>query len=204
MLACESLSSLSPWIRQWEGKVLDQNQPKSKFWTSQFVSLSCLILPFAHGNRISYNDFWTDRLVWKNIFPPGCPAGRTLLKRLIGWVKRESYTSWWSLSWSLYWQKNTHSGLVCQLEIGSFLFSFKWSLKKYQHMFPKCCISVGDRSFMRRALRMNVSITGKHFNTLFTWKVIRGSLFLQVHVFACCVLLLPYMHGSSLDGGTGL
>lgn len=70
-------------------------------------------------------------------------------------------------------------------------------------MFQQSCVSEGSRSSTRRALRVNVSITGKNINTPCILKVMRRPLFLQLYV---CVLfcVYSYVHDSSLDAGPGL
>lgn len=202
MLACESLSFLPPWIKQWERKVLDQEPQKQLsgitvhkstlpdsslcLWKQDFISFllnRSTYLQRHFSISLPCRQDHTEKISWLG------QKGKLhfLMKFVLESTDRKTHTTDW----------------LCQLGIGSFLFFFKWSLRKYQHMFPKCCISEGNRSFMRRALRVNVSITGKHFNTLFTWEVIRCSLFLQVCMFSCCVLLLPLCTWL-FSGGTGL
>lgn len=204
VLAWESLSFLPLWKKQWEGKVLDQEQPKRSFWRSLVISPCCLILPFACINRISYVLFWTGLLLCKDTIPSVCPAGRTTLKRLIGWVKRESDTSWWSLPWSLYCQKNTCNELVMAAGNKQFSFSSSGLLKSSSTCFKNAAsLRVIDLlweglSEWMSALQENISkllLYEKWLDVLYSFKCMCLSVVFYFY---------PYIHNSSLRGGPGL
>lgn len=167
------------------------------------ISPCCLILPLPVETGFCIF-FFVHIHLFADIILSVWSAGRTTLKRLIGWVKKESDTSWWSFSWSLYCQKNTSNELVMPAGDKQFSFSSSGLLKNSSTCFKTTAsqrvvdLLWGGLSEWMSALYENIStlpLFEKWLDVLYSFKCMCLSV-----VFYFC----PYVHDSSLDGGPGL